>query len=68
VCLPSPRLPPPRSLREKSASRGANGGFNLLKQAGLLGSENTILSKQCAITTEAQLRETARALLAEDEV
>ena len=40
----------------------------LLKQAGLLRSENTILSKQRAITTEAQLREAARALLAEDVV
>ena len=40
----------------------------LLKQAGLLRSENTTLSKQRAITTEAQLRETARALLAEDAV
>jgi hypothetical protein len=40
----------------------------LLKQAGLLRSENTILSKQQAITTEAQLHEAARALLAEDAV
>ena len=46
----------------------ANEGLILLKQAGLLRSENTTLSKQRAITTEAQLRETARALLAEDAV
>ena len=46
----------------------ANEGLILLKQAGLLRSENTTLSKKPAITTEAQLRETARALLTEDAV